>query len=135
MKQLLFIATLALLIITGPEALAQSKGKSLQLLQEGLSNSPDQEMISKQLVIYPNPATDYFIVKGDFSPYCKEGGECLEIWVISQSGETIVEQMSEVAQGFLYFNTEEWPVGYYYIRIRSLENPEISFSSRFFVEK
>ncbi|MEZ4774988.1 MAG: T9SS type A sorting domain-containing protein [Bacteroidia bacterium] len=135
MKQLLFIvATLAFLTITAPNLLGQSeKGKAL--LKGTLSSSPDLELVSRQLYIYPNPATDHFIVKGDFSKYCQDGGECLDVWVISQAGETIVEMTTGVEQNYLYFNTEEWPVGYYYIRIRSRENPEISFSSRFFVEK
>ncbi|MEZ4825708.1 MAG: hypothetical protein R3C61_05345 [Bacteroidia bacterium] len=133
MKQLLLITTLALMMIMGHNVMAQSKGKNL--LKEGLSSSPDLELVSRELFIYPNPATDHFIVKGDFSQYCPEGGECIDVWVISQAGETIVEMSTDVEKGYLFFNTEEWPVGYYYIRIRSREHPEVSFSSRFFVEK
>lgn len=135
MKQLLFIiATLAFVITTSPVLLGQS-GKGKAVLKGTISESPDLELVSRQLYIYPNPAIDHFVVKGDFSQYCKEGGECLDVWVISQAGETIVEMTTDVDRGYLFFNTEEWPVGYYYIRIRSRENPEISFSSRFFVEK
>ncbi len=79
-----------------------------------IATAIDEQFNEREILLYPNPANDYFGVEINFA----KGNESIKIEMLDAIGKIVLEKtMNEFAGGYLSFKTNNFARGLYFVNI------------------
>lgn len=131
MKQIVTFITLAIFTY-GSGLFAQDFKMSQTKNLSELIITQNDELPVVDVNLYPNPATSFIILQGDFKAFSNgEPGPSVEVFIFDEMSNIVHNGIYNAEQNFIEISVSDFESGLYYIRLISIYNDKVNFGDSF----